>query len=615
MGTIRVEAVPVQSYLLGLFGFDHLQLVFQDETDVIDSQDYWYVIEGVGFDKVYTSIDYTLPDFVEYAVLEGEATTITGNDLDNRLLGNALNNTLIGSAGSDTLAGDLGDDILIGGEDGDAYVYGLGDGHDTIIETGTRGDDFIVLAGGLTFDDVVLLRAPTHDNDLVLVFSDGGSLTVLDYFAGLTGNIEGLALANGATLAGAAFAAAAQAAVSSVNFAPIARPDQYVYQGDDTVVLPVAALLDNDSDRDGDTLTVTAISNVAGGSAELDGNGHVVVTRSGSASNVTFDYTISDGAGGFASSTFEIAMRQNTAPTVTSVAIDPAIEDEITLGQIFASDAESDTLVFRLKEGAGPAKGSVVVDDDGRFSYTPDANANGGESFVITVSDGFHAPTEAVVAFDIAAVNDAPEARDDIGFSAVAGQPLSISSGALLANDTDIDGDALVITRVSDAAGGTVILNADNTITFAADADFTGAASFSYTVSDGHGGTSSAVVTVDVTAPEIPSENIITGTDGRDILYSTDANDIFYGKGGRDTFVFQEDAGDDVIKDFQPGWWFRRNGDVLDLRDAGFDNYWDLVCNIQWSGSDTIIDLPNGGSVTLEGVLPIQLNIDNFKIF
>ena len=46
MATIRVEAVPVQSYSLGLFRFDHLQLVLQDETDLIDSQDYWPVIEG-----------------------------------------------------------------------------------------------------------------------------------------------------------------------------------------------------------------------------------------------------------------------------------------------------------------------------------------------------------------------------------------------------------------------------------------------------------------------------------------------------------------------------------------------------------------------------------------
>ena len=47
MGTIRVEYVPIQRFGLGLFGLDHIQLVYQDETDVIDSQDYWFVLEGI----------------------------------------------------------------------------------------------------------------------------------------------------------------------------------------------------------------------------------------------------------------------------------------------------------------------------------------------------------------------------------------------------------------------------------------------------------------------------------------------------------------------------------------------------------------------------------------
>ena len=47
MGTIRVEFVPIAKYNLGLFGFDHMQIVFEDETDFLDSQDYWHVMEGI----------------------------------------------------------------------------------------------------------------------------------------------------------------------------------------------------------------------------------------------------------------------------------------------------------------------------------------------------------------------------------------------------------------------------------------------------------------------------------------------------------------------------------------------------------------------------------------
>lgn len=581
-----------------------------------DAGDIIIELAGGGFDKVYTSINYTLGDFVEYAVLEGAAVSVTGNELDNRILGNALDNVLAGGDGRDTLAGDLGDDTLIGGEDGDGYVYELGDGHDTIIETGTRGDDFIVLAGGLTFADVTLMRDPTHANDLTLVFADGGTLNVVDYFANPVGNIEGLTLASGATLDGVDFAAAAQAAVSTHNFAPVARPDQYVFKGGNSLVLPIAALLDNDSDLDGDTLTISDISNVTGGTAVLDGQGNLIVTRTGTSSTIAFDYTISDGAGGVASSTFEIAIQENGAPDVTSITVGEAVEDQITLGQIFGSDPENDKLIFALKDGAGPAKGSVVVDSDGHFTYTPNADANGAESFTVTLTDGFHAPTEAVVAFDIAAVNDQPIARDDSGFAVTAGKTLSIDASALLANDSDVDNDPLNITSVGSATGGTVGLGDDGKVTFTADANFSGQASFAYTVSDTGSGAGTAVVTIDVAAaPPPPSENIIIGTTGRDTLYSTAADDIFYGKSGRDTFVFRQDVGDDVIKDFEPGWWFFRNGDVLDLRGNGFDSYFELITNIHWSGHDTVISLPDGGSVTLEGILPIQLNIDNFKIF
>ena len=47
MGTIRVEYVPIAKYNLGLFGLDHMHLVLEDETDFLNLQDYWKVMEGV----------------------------------------------------------------------------------------------------------------------------------------------------------------------------------------------------------------------------------------------------------------------------------------------------------------------------------------------------------------------------------------------------------------------------------------------------------------------------------------------------------------------------------------------------------------------------------------
>ncbi|WP_256205856.1 MULTISPECIES: Calx-beta domain-containing protein [unclassified Pseudomonas] len=82
---------------------------------------------------------------------------------------------------------------------------------------------------------------------------------------------------------------------------------------------------------------------------------------------------------------------------------------------------------------------------------------------------------------------------------------LTISQATLLANDSDADGDTLRIVGVDNPKHGTVTLNDNGTITFTPASNYYGPASFSYTVSDGNGGTSTATVTVNVTGDAAPS--------------------------------------------------------------------------------------------------------------
>jgi len=100
--------------------------------------------------------------------------------------------------------------------------------------------------------------------------------------------------------------------------------------------------------------------------------------------------------------------------------------------------------------------------------------------------------------------NLSPLAADDDGLTTGAGQSLEIAAADLLANDSDPDGDALTVIAVADGEHNAVTLNADGTITYLPDAGFTGADEFSYTVSDGKGGTDTAKATVDVAAPPPP---------------------------------------------------------------------------------------------------------------
>ncbi|MFV0492212.1 MAG: Ig-like domain-containing protein [Pseudorhodobacter sp.] len=112
-------------------------------------------------------------------------------------------------------------------------------------------------------------------------------------------------------------------------------------------------------------------------------------------------------------------------------------------------------------------------------------------------------------------VNTPPVARNDSG-SILADGELTLNP---LANDTDADGDRLNILRLGEAGNGTARLNGDGTVTYVPDAGFSGQDSFSYQISDGRGGESTARVTVDVTernvAPTAGDDNGFSGTAGQ----------------------------------------------------------------------------------------------------
>ncbi|TGN82612.1 DUF4082 domain-containing protein, partial [Bradyrhizobium yuanmingense] len=123
--------------------------------------------------------------------------------------------------------------------------------------------------------------------------------------------------------------------------------------------------------------------------------------------------------------------------------------------------------------------------------------------------------------------NQQPVATTDSDFHATQGVPFTIDGAALLANDTDPNGDALTITGVSGAANGTASFNAqNNSVTFTSASGFTGPTSFDYSISDGRGGTASASVNVTVHAPSSnvvslfssnPTPSVVSANDGQAI--------------------------------------------------------------------------------------------------
>ena len=204
-----------------------------------------------------------------------------------------------------------------------------------------------------------------------------------------------------------------------------------------------------------------------------------------------------------------------------AVAPGPVTTDEDVAVQITLSggDADGDELTFSI--GAQPTLGTVLPQDPGQctpvppnpcdvvVTYTPAANAHGADSFTFTVSDGADGTSDpATVAITVTSVNDDPVALDNdaAGFE---DQPFDIF---VLVNDTDVDKDPLLITDATGEAHGTVdIVGAGNNIRlhYTPDEDFNGFDSVMYTVSDGHGGTDTAGVTIGVNPVNDPPAIIV----------------------------------------------------------------------------------------------------------
>ena len=138
----------------------------------------------------------------------------------------------------------------------------------------------------------------------------------------------------------------------------------------------------------------------------------------------------------------------NDAPVAVNDAATTAEETAVS-GNVLTNDTDVDagtTLTATLV--ASPANGTVTLASNGGFTYTPNANFNGTDSFTYTASDGTAASNVATVTITVTAVNDAPVAVND---ATTTGEETAVS-GNVLANDTDVDaGTTLTATLVANA--------------------------------------------------------------------------------------------------------------------------------------------------------------------
>jgi VCBS repeat-containing protein len=308
--------------------------------------------------------------------------------------------------------------------------------------------------------------------------------------------------------------------VSSGNDAPTAEDDCYNTGEDTPLVVAAPGVLANDSDIDGDSLTVDPASAISGpehGSVTLGADGSLTYTPNADWSGTdSFTYTAYDGAAHSAPATVQIIVSiGNDAPTAQN---DSYGTDEDTPLVVAApgvldndSDPESDPLTVDPASAlSGPDHGSLILSADGAFTYTPDTDWSGIDSFTYTAYDSTFHSAPAEVQITVSSGNDAPTAQDDT-YSTDEDVPLVVDAPGVLGNDSDLDGDALSVDPASAISGpghGLLTLNANGAFTYQPGAGFFGIDSFTYQITDGNGGVDTATVNLQVAMVNSPDNRV-----------------------------------------------------------------------------------------------------------
>lgn len=297
--------------------------------------------------------------------------------------------------------------------------------------------------------------------------------------------------------------------VHEQNDPPVAVADEYTT--DEDTLLTVAAadgLLANDSDVDGDVLTVVLVTPPASGVLDLELDGSFTYDPALNFNGVvTFTYVADDGIEQSAETTVTItvlAVDDATTALSQSVTTDEDTQVDITLGII---EVDGDPITWTVGDPLFGTLSGAAPD----LKYTPHENYNGPDSFTFSVHDGVSESNTATVSITVNSVNDIPVGADDAYAVNEDTVLVTLPAEGVLVNDHDVDlpPQPLAAVLEDNVQHGTLSLYSDGTFRYTPDADFNGTDSFTYLVYDGEDYSLPVTVTITVNPVEdqIRAEN------------------------------------------------------------------------------------------------------------
>ncbi|MFO0820652.1 MAG: Ig-like domain-containing protein [Pirellulales bacterium] len=480
-----------------------------------------------------TVVNDSYTSFQDSFLVIGSANGVLGNDSD--INGDTLSATLVGSPSHGTITfnndGSFNYTPTAGYVGADSFTYKANDGvldsalatvSITLLELNNapdaQNDSYTVSENGtlqVTAPDGVLANDTDADGDpmTAVVVSDPalGLLTlnpngsfIYTPISDFTGTDTFTYVANDGTAS--SLIATVTITITAGNAAPLAVNDSFTAAANTALTIDAGSgVLANDTDGDSDPLTALLVSNPSHGTVTLNSNGSFTYTpTTGYSGSDSFTYKANDGADDSNTATVSITV---SAPNVAPVAVNDSYSTPastaltIAVGSgVLANDTDANSNPLTAVLVANPTNGTLTLNANGSFTYTPTTGFSGSDSFTYKANDGSLDSNTATVTITVLALNAAPVAVND-SYSTPASTTLTIAAGSgVLVNDTDANSNPLTAVLVANPTNGTLTLNANGSFTYTPTTGFSGSDSFTYKANDGSLDSNTATVTITVSA-------------------------------------------------------------------------------------------------------------------
>ncbi|MFC1479514.1 Ig-like domain-containing protein [Planctomycetota bacterium] len=276
---------------------------------------------------------------------------------------------------------------------------------------------------------------------------------------------------------------------ADANNPPVAVDDNASANEDTSVIVNVLA---NDTDGDGDQLTVISNQTPANGTAVVNGDNTITYTPNVNYNGTdSFTYTISDGNGGTDTATVTVTVNPvNDAPVANNDSATTAEDTPVTVN-VLLNDTDVDGDSLAVTTVGTPSNGTAAKNGDNTITYIPNAGYNGSDSFSYGITDGKGGSANGNVSITVTEVNIPPVADDQ---SVITDEDTAVS---ITLTATDDDGDVLTNTIVSHPGSG-ILTGTPPNVTYTPFLNYNGNDSFTFKVNDGQADSNTATVSITV---------------------------------------------------------------------------------------------------------------------